>query len=242
MVRLNKKAVLYMQELRNNQPEEPVRREPKAKTKVAKPAGVIKSRPPRGQQPKVISPKRVRGDSPEVAKVKQVIKLHRDTLKKLVSDPAAQRGEPRILETIATVQQTIVQLLVQIGRGGNKYRRIRDNSLKKKVDRSGPVMTLSPKHHSRKVYISKEQRALNKAKDGVATPTKDIKFKALKSVAGTEHVVVRPKRKLYGYTKNPTPSSRKERHAMAKDLKKLFKKQKYSVYTRPLEQVSKQAA
>lgn len=100
--------------------------------------------------------------------------------------------------------------------------------VKQKRSRKGPVCGLSHRHHKRKMYISPEQRAVNKTKDGVMQ--QPVKSAALYVVGAVP--------KVNSVLKNAVPDTRKDR---LKEQFQLRRKSKHSPYLRKQEAVSKAA-
>lgn len=99
--------------------------------------------------------------------------------------------------------------------------------VKQKRSRKGPVCGLSHRHHKRKMYISPEQRAINKTKDGVMQqPVKSVALYVVGEVP-----------KVNSVWKNAIPDTRKDR---LKEQFQLNRKAKYPPL-RKQEVVSKAA-
>lgn len=185
---------------------------------------------------KVQSTRTVRVDDPIVAHAKRAVHLHRKTMERLIrSVRMDSSGKQSILDAIAKVQETACTLKATYQVGNVKPRKLLASA------RREAVTDVKTSCYQKKTYVSKEQRAANKAKAGVVVVSSETsKATRLQVVGGTQHVA---KPKVWGYKANPTPSSRKERMKLAKELKSFFKKPKYAPYNRQgMEVLSKQAA
>lgn len=137
--------------------------------------------------------------------MRRAVKLHEITLKKLFSSDRWTARESGIMKQVDDLENEVARLKAIVGTS-QKTRRIRDRS-KPKSTMSLAVMNMKPRHHSTKVYISPEQRAINKAKDGKPTMnlSKSNNATRLQAVGGSTKAL--PK----GVVRNAKPRSRKER-------------------------------
>lgn len=184
--------------------------------------------------------RKVRVDDPVMAQAKRAVFLHRKTMERLIrSVRMDSSGQQSIIEAIGKLQETSCALKAKYQVCSGPSRKALRSAQLNEV-----VTDAKTSRYQKKVYVSKEQRAINKDNiaraQGKTVSPETFKATRLQVVGGTEHVVAKPK--VYGYKANPTPSSRKERMKLAKDLKKFFKKAKYSPYNRKTEVLSKQAA
>ena len=163
---------------------------------------------------------------------KRAVFLHRKTLERLFRSPQWAAGEPAIRTAVGKILETISKLKATYEKV--KTRRTKKVNTPKSTQRS-VVMDLNPRHHKKKVYISPALRAINKAKDGLAKAVKTVLNKSKATLVQAVGLADGIRKKLYGYVKNPTPTPRKQRHAFAKEFKQLFKKEKYSPYSRGKE-------
>lgn len=102
---------------------------------------------------------------------------------------------------------------------------------KTKIKRkSVAAMHLNPKHHSVKFYISPEQRAISKSKDGVVAKVKPRKLKAAIKSKGLSVVGAAPVLSVNKVRLNPSTKAQTSRKDKLSFRFYMNRKAKYSVY------------
>lgn len=166
---------------------------------------------------------------------KKTLELSIKMLAKLRSDLTLTGPEGDRVKTIAFLENRIARLKASRAVVKPKQRK-KTAKVKAKVNRTeAAVMDLNPRNHKTKVYISPEQRAINKAKDGAVTRHKSMPAKAsgIRLVGSTKPFVNSVKKN------SPPKFTRKEKLQLQYWLNK---KPKHSPYQRMSEEVVSKAA
>lgn len=168
---------------------------------------------------------------------KKALKLSEEMLEKFLSDPSLTGPEGDRDKTIAFLVKRIAGLKATRAAVKPEQRKKQAKACTKVKRKDAPLMDLNPRHHKTKVYISPEQRAINKHKDGVATLTKPVhnNLMGIRLVGSPEPIVNK-------YVPNPTPRTRKERLKHWARLTKALGKPKYPPYNRGVSEVVSKAA
>lgn len=187
--------------------------------------------------------------SDEQLVAKSAVYRHSRTLHKLLQGSQWAARDAGMVKVVERLIKEISTLKATYEKQG-KTVRIRKSD-KKTIERSA-VMNLNPRHHTRRIHITKEQRAINKAKDGIASTLPEVSKAThflpvpvelpsnVVSIAGGS-CGREVRTSLAVPVRNATPRTRNERMKFLGPYLMGLRKKKYSPYSRPKEVLSQAA-